>query len=98
VINALKHAFADEVRDGHVIVGYEVDGSDWTLSISDNGRGTPENKQNTNGSGLGTALVKALAQQLGARVETITGPEGTTVSITRGAFTSAIRRRRRALV
>ena len=33
-------------------------------------------------SGLGTALIKALAQQLEARVEIITGPKGTTVSIT----------------
>jgi hypothetical protein len=33
-------------------------------------------------SGLGTGIVKVLSNQLDARVETLTGPEGTTVSIT----------------
>ena len=42
----------------------------------------PEKTPTANNSGLGTALIKALAQQLEAEVETITGPKGTTVSIT----------------
>ena len=37
-------------------------------------------------SGLGTGIVKALAQQLDAQVETLAGPEGTTVSITHATF------------
>ena len=37
-------------------------------------------------SGLGTGIVKALAQQLDAQVETFAGPEGTTVSITHAKF------------
>ena len=37
-------------------------------------------------SGLGTGIVKALAQQLDAKVETLAGPEGTTVSITHATF------------
>ena len=81
VINALKHAFTANMRDGRVIVGYKAEGSSWTLSVSDNGRGMPEKTPTANTSGLGTALIKALAQQLEARVETITGPKGTTVSI-----------------
>ncbi len=36
--------------------------------------------------GLGTGIVKALAQQLGANVETLAGPEGTTVSVTHATF------------
>jgi chemotaxis protein methyltransferase CheR len=82
VINALKHAFAEDVEDGQVIVGYEVDGAGWKLSISDNGRGMLENVE----KGLGTTLVKALAQQLEGRVGITTGPKGTTVSITRAAL------------
>ncbi len=82
VINALKHAFADTTRNGCVSVGYDGEASGWTLSVSDNGRGMPEKTPIANKSGLGTALIKALAQQLGARVETITGPKGTTVSLT----------------
>ena len=38
--------------------------------------------------GLGTGIVKALAQQLGAQVETLVGPAGTTVSITHATFSS----------
>jgi signal transduction histidine kinase len=37
-------------------------------------------------TGLGTSIVKALAHQLGAQVETLTGPQGTTVSVTRATF------------
>jgi len=38
VINALKHAFPD-FRVGKIIVGYQADGPDWTLSVTDNGVG-----------------------------------------------------------
>jgi two-component sensor histidine kinase len=81
VINALKHAFAEDVCDGRVAVGYDVVGSGWNLSVSDNGQGMPEGTPSADKLGLGTALIKALAQQLEARVEIITGPKGTTVSI-----------------
>jgi chemotaxis protein methyltransferase CheR len=90
VINALKHAFAADGRGGQVVVGYEVDGSDWKLLISDNGRGMPEKTPIPKGSsrerlGLGTTLIRALAQQLEAWVEIATSPKGTTVSITHRA-------------
>jgi hypothetical protein len=39
-------------------------------------------------NGLGTSIVKALAQQLGAQVETLVGAAGTTVSITHATFSS----------
>ena len=42
VINALKHAFAESTIDGHVVVGYEVHGANWKLSISDTGAGMPD--------------------------------------------------------
>jgi two-component sensor histidine kinase len=50
----------------------------------------PEKVRTANKPGLGTALIKALAQQLKARVETITGPKGTTVSIARSLIASGL--------
>ncbi len=89
VMNALKHAFSADVKEGRVVVGYEVKGEDWKLSVSDNGGGIPANltKKQT---GLGTTLVKALAQRLEGKVETSTSSEGTTVSVTLATFKSKL--------
>ena len=86
VMNALKHAFLDEKVKGHIIVTYEMAGTNWKLSIADNGMGKPDGFFAQAKSGLGTGIVKALAQQLGANVETLASPEGTTVSITHATF------------
>jgi len=67
-------------------VTYDVAGMDWKLSITDNGIGRPDGVFAQAKSGLGTSIVKALAHQLGAQVETVAGPTGTTVSITRATF------------
>jgi two-component sensor histidine kinase len=80
VINALKYAFPGDMTEGHVVVGYEVKGKSWILSVSDNGGGMQE-QSDQKSTGLGTALVKALAQQLEARVDVKTGNTGTIVSI-----------------
>jgi two-component sensor histidine kinase len=89
VMNALKHAFPANVKAGRVLVGYEVNGKDWKLSVSDNGSGLPE-KLSKKQTGLGTTLVKALAQQLEAQVETVSSGKGTLVSITRATFQSQL--------
>jgi two-component sensor histidine kinase len=78
VINALKHAFPTDKHDGRIVVGYEVNGAKWTLSISDNGIGRPKESAGTTKAGLGTSIVNALAQQLAARVDISTGPNGGT--------------------
>jgi two-component sensor histidine kinase len=80
VINALKHAFPDVIKSGEVVVKYDVSGSNWRLTISDNGAGIKP-KPATKLSGLGTTLVKALAQQLEATVETVSNDKGTNVAI-----------------
>src|SRR3546814_9414638 len=80
VINALKHAFPGD-RGGKILVDYNSNGSDWALSVSDNGVGTPETLAGAK-PGLGTSIVEALANQLGAAVETEGGYPGTTVSVT----------------
>ena len=91
VINALKHAFPERPRPGQkVIVGYEADGENWKLSISDNGNGMPDRKGSAEKTGLGTSLVKALAQQLEAQVDVSSGPKGTTVSVTHATFVSRL--------
>jgi two-component sensor histidine kinase len=91
VINALKHAFPKRPRPGQqVIVGYEANGENWKLSTSDNGAGMPDRNARIEKSGLGTSLIKALAQQLDAQVDVSTGPRGTTVSITHATFVSRL--------
>ena len=42
MINALKHAFPADKKDGRIVVTYEVNGLDWKLSIADNGVGKRE--------------------------------------------------------
>jgi two-component sensor histidine kinase len=91
VMNALKHAFPDDKSDGRITVGYDAAGADWKLSVSDNGTGRPDGVFAQPKTGLGTSIVKALAQQLGAQVETLAGAEGTTVSITRATFSAKTR-------
>jgi two-component sensor histidine kinase len=90
VMNCLKHAFADEKATGQITVAYETSGTNWKLSVSDNGMGRPDGVFAQAKSGLGTGIVKALSHQLGAQVETVSGPQGTTVSITHATFSTAI--------
>jgi two-component sensor histidine kinase len=86
VMNALKHAFPDEKSEGRIVVAYDVVGTNWKLSVSDNGIGKPHGFFVQAKSGLGTGIIKALSHQLEAKVATVAGPEGTTVSITHATF------------
>jgi signal transduction histidine kinase len=86
VINALKHAFNADTKNGRIPVSYEVAGTDWKLSIADNGIGRPDGVFAQPKSGLGTGIVKALAKQLNSQVVTSSGSKGTTVSVTHATF------------
>jgi two-component sensor histidine kinase len=86
VINALKHAFNADTKDGQITVSYEVSGTDWKHSVADNGVGKPDGVFAQPKSRLGTGIVKALAKQLESQVVTLSGPKGTTVSITHATF------------
>jgi chemotaxis protein methyltransferase CheR len=89
VINALKHAFPEAKPGCVVVVAYEVNGTDWKLTVSDNGSGpSVDGAWPPAKIGLGTSIVTALAASLEARVDTETGPAGTTVSITHSTFKS----------
>jgi chemotaxis protein methyltransferase CheR len=91
VINALKHAFPEvEGTAGQIVVEYEVAGVDWRLTVADDGVGMPDVKPSTKRVGLGMTLMKALAQQLDAKVEIKSGPNGTTVGITHTTFVSRL--------
>ena len=67
-------------------VAFDFAGTDWKLSIADNGIGTPDVVFAQPKTGLGTGIVKALAKQLHAQVVTSNGPQGTTVSVTHATF------------
>jgi len=84
VINALKHAFPSG-HAGEIMVRYEVERTGWRLSVSDNGAGWRDDREERIGTGLGTSIVEALSHQLDARMEISTGPQGTTVSIIHAA-------------
>ena len=86
VINSLKHAFKTDTKNGLINVSYEVSGTDWKLSVTDNGVGKPDGVFAQPKSGLGTGIVKALAKQLESQVVTLSGPKGTTVSVTHATF------------
>jgi two-component sensor histidine kinase len=89
VLNAIKYAFPVEKAKALIQVSYETDGSDWKLTVSDNGAGKAGG---TPSAGLGTAIVEALVKQLEARMDIISDGSGTSVSITRATFTSRIPR------
>ena len=79
VINALKHAFPDG-RSGKILVGYTSRGSNWTLSVADNGVGMPKNAEDAK-PGLGSSIVEALARQLDAKVQVADAHPGAAISL-----------------
>lgn len=79
VINALKHAFPDG-RPGKIKVDYNFHGPNWILCVRDDGVGMPTTVPLR--TGLGTSIVRALAEQLNASVEMRPQHPGTQVSIT----------------
>jgi two-component sensor histidine kinase len=86
ILNALKHAFTDDRTDRQIAVGFAVAGTNWKLSVTDNGVGAPIGVFAQAKSGLGTSIVNALAQQLEARVDVVSGREGTSVLVTHATF------------
>jgi two-component sensor histidine kinase len=90
VLNALKHAFPDNNKsDRQIAVRFEVAGSNWKLSVADNGIGAPVGVFAQAKSGLGTSIVNALAQQLDAKVEVLGDANGTAVSVSHATFSKA---------
>ena len=90
VINALKYAFPNNKPDAEVIVRYEINGTDWKLSVSDNGVGRKDGEGPPAKGGLGTSLVKALASQLDAQVTMQSSSDGMSVSIAHATFSARV--------
>jgi two-component sensor histidine kinase len=94
VLNSLKHAFPLATQSGQIVVAHEMAGASWKLSIADNGIGVSEDdgtaQSKRKSTGLGTSIVKALAQQLEAELKVSSGAAGTTVSITHGNLAAGV--------
>jgi two-component sensor histidine kinase len=79
VINALKHAFPER-RHGKIKIDYRSDGSDWTLSVVDDGIGMPAGPDKAK-PGLGTGIVEALARQMAGVIHVVDANPGTAVTL-----------------
>ena len=80
-INSLKHAFPDVTQQQcQIDVAFAASPSGWILTVSDNGCGLPDNHADAK-PGLGTGIVNALADQLGATVDLTDNNPGTKVTI-----------------
>jgi two-component sensor histidine kinase len=79
VINALKHAFIDQ-QTGRIAIDYRSTGSDWTLSVADDGVGMPTGSVAAK-AGLGTGIVEALARNLQGEIKLNDASPGTAVII-----------------
>jgi two-component sensor histidine kinase len=90
LINAIKYAFPYPKTDAGVLITYEIAGTDWMLTVSDNGKGKDTEGTAAPASGLGTAIVAALVKQLDAQLEVVSSPAGTAISVTRATFTSRL--------
>lgn len=80
VINALKHAFPDSVKEGTITVTYASTGEGWLLGVKDDGVGMAGSGAKPV-PGLGTGIVDALSKQLGAKVTVSDGKPGTRVRV-----------------
>ena len=86
ILNSLKHAFPDDRNERRIEVRFDVAGTNWKLSVADNGVGAPVGVFAQAKSGLGTSIVNALAQQLDAKVDVLSSARGTVVSVTHATF------------
>ena len=86
VINALKHAFPVAAPTDSIMVTYRVSGATWRLTVADNGIGKNQTNPSAVKTGLGMSIVAALADQLQALVESVSGSPGFAVSLTHAAL------------
>jgi len=88
IINAIKYAFPQARASARIRVTFEMDKSDWKLTVSDNGVGRFVHEVSESSTGLGTALIAALAKQLNAQISESSSPRGLTMAVTRSTFES----------
>lgn len=90
IMNAIKYAFPKAPKSARIRVTFEMAKSDWKLTVSDNGVGRQESEGSKTSTGLGMALIAALAKQLGAQVIESSSSKGMTVEVTRATFISTM--------
>jgi chemotaxis protein methyltransferase CheR len=88
IMNAIKYAFPKRRSSARIRVTFEMAKTDWKLTVADNGIGRNGIEEPTGSTGLGTALIGALAKQLNAQVSQTSSDKGLTVSVTRSTFES----------
>ena len=86
IINAIKYAFPEARSAARIRVTFEMAESDWKLTVADNGVGRSGQEDGQVVTGLGTALVGALAKQLKAQITETSSSEGLEVAVTRSTF------------
>ena len=92
IINALKYAFPKVGKSARIRVTFEMAVADWKLTVSDNGAGRRPSQDSESSTGLGTALIGALAKQLNAIVFEPPVKKGLAVEVTRATFESRLPR------
>jgi chemotaxis protein methyltransferase CheR len=90
IMNAIKYAFPAPRASARIRVTFEKARSDWKLTVSDNGVGRVHKEELKTSTGLGTALIGALASQLAAQISEPPSPKGLTVEVTRSTFESRL--------
>jgi len=88
IINAIKYAFPPRHVSARIRVTFEMAKSDWKLTVADNGVGRNAEDELKTSTGLGTALIGALAKQLKAQITETSSTQGLTVAVTRSTFES----------
>jgi chemotaxis protein methyltransferase CheR len=89
IMNAVKYAFPKSRSSARIRVTFEKAKADWKLTVSDNGIGRNVTKSPAS-TGLGTALIGALAKQLEAQISEVSTDRGLTVEITHATFVSRL--------
>jgi chemotaxis protein methyltransferase CheR len=92
IMNAIKYAFPKARASARIRVTFEMAKSDWKLTVSDNGVGRGKVMARPPSTGLGTALIGALAKQLDAQISEPSTDTGLTVEVTRATFVSRLPR------
>jgi two-component sensor histidine kinase len=87
IINAIKYAFPTARAGARILVTFEFAQADWKLTVADNGAGRNPAAA-TGPSGLGTAIVAALAKQLKAQIHEVSSASGLRVEVTHATFAS----------
>src|SRR5690606_39263043 len=80
LINTVKYAFPIQRIGAAVLVRFDMDGSDWKLTVSDNGIGKSTDAELKQG-GLGTTIVRSLVKQLDAIMDIRSSAHGLSVAI-----------------